>query len=526
MKKILFVLTAIAFAFVLASCGNDTPYIPSMEEEVTDKVYTPEDAAALDPIKDYTEYHRLKGYYIFETRYDLRQVTGMEWVNKEYNDYYDYSTYEGHYNHLVDAVYATTLQIRSNILEGYSTQPQGRLLLALQEFLTDKNVTALHPKVIVHGVNGKVNKYYVDNEAWIYRLQCLYEKDKQRFLADEDVLLLCKAYIVLSSWVSNRAVNDADAFRELKEKMPGVLELIWTEDVELIADGIDSATGYRYIEFSSPDGLDILVSSGTSKNLPRGFEYQEFGPEGDKKLLPSGRYVRLKSGERYYLTPSFDGWVMASAITEEGLLTVSTIIDVESLVHLFPEKKVELKSKYLEKAVRDYLGKSEADSITTSELAVITHVYINGDSIFLGTNAPDGTFLSMNTKQKNSDFNLADLDWFYGLYDLYVKNLNLPTLPDGGYLRARSLTVTYCELENIDAVRNSVAESIDFSHNKLTDASVFKNVIYVWDIYLNDNAELNILKLPHKHIRVIDRRNTKLSESDFLEDGVIVDMVK
>ena len=523
MKKLIFFIIAAVLAFALMSCGDKPPYIPSIGEEVTDKVYTPDEAAELDPVRDYTEYHRLKGYYIFESPYTEHNVPGLEYKNKEYNEFYDYSTYEGYYNHIVDAVYATTLQMKENVLEGYVTQQQTRLL---GKFLDGKNVTALHPKKVVRDAKGNVMEHYIEHGAWYSRLPELYAKDAQRFLADEDVLLLCKAYIVWSSWVSNRAVNDSDAFRVLKEKIPGVLELIWTEDVDLIADGIDSATSYRYIEFSSPDGLDILVSSGTSKNLPRGFEYQEFGPEGDKKLLPSGRYVRLKSGERYYLTPSFDGWVMASAITEEGLLTVSTIIDVESLAHEFPEKKVELKSKYLEKAVREYLGKSEADSITTSELAVITHVYINGDSIFLGTSAPDGTFLSMNTKQKNSDFNFADLDWFYGLYDLYVKNLHLPTLPDGGYLRARNLTVTYCELENIEAVRNSVAERIDLSHNKLKDASVFKDVIYVWDIYLNDNAELSILKLPHKHIRVIDRRNTKLSESDFLEDGVIVDMVK
>ena len=68
MKKAGLILSAFVLILALFSCGKEAPYIPSVGEEITDKVYTPDEAEELDPVKDYTEYHRLKGYYIFKNR--------------------------------------------------------------------------------------------------------------------------------------------------------------------------------------------------------------------------------------------------------------------------------------------------------------------------------------------------------------------------------------------------------------------------------------------------------------------------
>ena len=71
MRKVSLLFAVISVALSLCACGSDEPDIPSLGEETTERVYDTEAMPSLDPIDDYTEYHRAKGFYIFKAKKKL-----------------------------------------------------------------------------------------------------------------------------------------------------------------------------------------------------------------------------------------------------------------------------------------------------------------------------------------------------------------------------------------------------------------------------------------------------------------------
>lgn len=513
MKKAGLILSAFVLILALFSCGKEAPYIPSVGEEVTDKVYTPDEAEELDPVKDYTEYHRLKGYYIFKNRFDIYQGTmaiTMGDPNKEYREYYDYSTYEGYYDHIVDAVYATTLNIRSVILDGHGSARHERLLAELEEFLSDKTVTALHPKYVA---SSAAFKNYIDL-SWDRVLAEMYSRYEQRVLADQELLELLRENLRFETSIYGVSVGKY-ATDYIEAKMPAAFKLVWPGDVKLMSEGMDSNTDCRYYEFSCPEGCDVLVI--TRKESGGICYFEENG-----KVVPAQKHVRLKNGERFYVHPSFEGFVAAAAITEDGMLGTSTIIEVKSAIPELPETEVVFRSKYLDKAVHEYLGKTETDKINTTELYAITHVYVNGDALYLGTEYPDDAFFNKSEPQKDNDFAFEDMDFFYGLKELAVYNLNVPVLPEGKYLKADRLTVSSCGLKNIEAIKYSVASYVDFSNNSIQDASAFQYANYIKKLYITHNTELTALRLPYQQIDYVRIGYTQVKSWKLEEDAISI----
>ena len=204
------------------------------------------------------------------------------------------------------------------------------------------------------------------------------------------------------------------------------------------------------------------------------------------------------------------------------MLGRNTIIEVKSAIPELPETEVVFRSKYLDKAVREYLGKTETDKINTTELAAITHVYVNGDAIYLGTEYPDDAFLNKSEPQKDNDFTFEDMDLFYGLKELAVYNLNVPVLPEGKYLKADKLTVSSCGLENIEAIKYSVASYVNFSNNSIKDASVFRNANQLKSLTISHNTELTVLRLPYQEMDKVNRVSTQVNNWDFKDDVISV----